>query len=749
MDKLNNTARILFFCLLSFFCASADIAGETVSPGQDIIYKWKPLHVNGGGFTNFVIINQKEPNVVYAGIDVGGVYKSTDYGDSWIPVNKGLQWPTDRLAAALTIDPKYGTLYLGVGKSPRRGGIFKSADDGKSWQLLTRKVRFERNGVSRPRGKGLIVIDPFDPKTLYAGSYKDGIFKSTNGGNTWLRKGLEGKRITSIVIDRADSKTLYVSSVAGREEGEHFQGGIYKSADGGDTWKQIGAGIDDVHQLAMDLSDNAILYAACGAAGIMKSVNGGNTWIEKNNGLEGLLSARMRLNNIKYVSLAVDTKKPGVIYAGSGERKGQIYKSVNGGDVWIKLTGNNKNIYPDGWWIKKTNWPGNDGYFANCLSVDPVDSDRIYVSGRSGIWRSDDGGLTWRPKVKGLEATCMNQIIFDPKRPGLFFVGNTDWIFFRSADGGKTFDRSLKGLGSWDAKEDRDIWNAYKVKNGLCFAIDPRHEPPVIYLGGGASGINSGAVFKSTDGGESWQAANTGLPVAAVTALAIDPLNFHTVFAAVKERGLYKTVNGGKNWERTNLGGDTVFSTTDNVIAIHPKNNNVMYVLDKGNGIYKTIDSGKNWQIISKDLPQDGIKGMDQFVGGLAVDPVNPDVVYAGLRKHGVYKTTDGGKKWKKVTPPYMLHGGAMSIDTADGSLYIASVPGVGDEDIGGFVPGVYKSADGGHTWLAVHNDDLSAISLKVTSLAIDPHSKGKIYLTTQGNGIIVGEPYKYSQRQK
>lgn len=268
MDKLNNTARILFFCLLSFFCASADIAGETVSPGQDIIYKWKPLHVNGGGFTNFVIINQKEPNVVYAGIDVGGVYKSTDYGDSWIPVNKGLQWPTDRLAAALTIDPKYGTLYLGVGKSPRRGGIFKSADDGKSWQLLTRKVRFERNGVSRPRGKGLIVIDPFDPKTLYAGSYKDGIFKSTNGGNTWLRKGLEGKRITSIVIDRADSKTLYVSSVAGREEGEHFQGGIYKSADGGDTWKQIGAGIDDVHQLAMDLSDNAILYAACGAAGM-------------------------------------------------------------------------------------------------------------------------------------------------------------------------------------------------------------------------------------------------------------------------------------------------------------------------------------------------------------------------------------------------------------------------------------------------------------------------------------------------
>lgn len=734
----------LFICSLAILSVCILKADET-SPSTHVNYRWSPININGGGFTNFVIINQKEPNIVYAGIDVGGIYKSTDYGDSWMPVNKGLQWPTDRLAAALTIDQKQRIMYLGVGNS-QKGGIFKSSDHGKSWQLLTRKVKFDRIGVSRPKGRGLIVVDPGDSKIIYAGSYKDGIFKTTDGGITWLRKGLDGKCVSSLLINPANPQIVYASSVIGKERGKDFQGGIFKSSDGGDGWIKIGDMIGDAHQLVMDPTNPNIIYAACGGQGIFKTIDGGNVWVAKNKGLEELMPAKLNLSNIKYVSLTIDPQNPEIIYAGSGERRGQIYKSVNGGDYWVKLTGKRENIYPEGWWIKETNWPGGAGYFANCLLVDPTNSKRIYSAGRSGIWRSDDGGVTWRAKVKGLEATCLHQIAFDPKRPDIFFVGASDWVFLQSGERGKTFERSLKGIGNWDEKEDKNIWEKYRMKNGLCFAIDPRHETSTVYLGGDATEINSGTIFKSTNGGKDWHEANKGLPVAGVTALAIDPANYDTVFAALTEKGLYKTINGGKEWEKVTTGKtDTIFQRKGNLILIHPKSSRVIYILDKGNGVYKTVNGGKDWEIISEDLPQDGIKGMDQFVGGMALDPDNPDIVYVGLRKHGVYKTADGGKKWKKVTPSCIVHGGAMGIDPHDGALYLASVPGVGDEDIGGFTPGIYKSADGGRNWVPIHNDDLLTISLKIICLAIDPHGQGKIYLTTQGNGVIVGEPYEYS----
>lgn len=742
MKKIVYT--LLFFLLV--ISTIRTIRSEEISKQRE--YYWGPININGGGFTNFIIVNPQEPNVVYAGVNVGGIYKSMDYGEHWIPSNKGLNWPTDRLAAALTIDYKREIIYLGVG-GRGKGGIFKSTNNGNSWRLLTRKVKFDgtaEKGVYQSRGKGLIVMGPSESKVIYAGSYKDGIFKSTDGGNTWVNKGLENKRISSILISPVNPQIIYVSSVLVREEKENFQGGIYRSHDGGKNWERIGNGIINVHQLVMDHTDHNIIYASCGAAGIFKTSDGGITWIDKNKGLEELIPAKFKMSNIKYISLAIDPKNSEIIYAGSGERRGQIYKSVNGGDQWTKLTGNKENIYPDGWWIKETNRPGDVGYFANCLSIDPGNNKQIYVAGRSGVWRSDDSGVTWHAKVKGLEATCLSQIALDPKRSGIFFVGSGDWVFFYSGDSGKTFERSLKGIGNWDEEEDKNIWKKYRMKNGLCFAIDPRHEPSTVYLGGDATGINNGTIFKSTNAGKDWHEANTGLPVAGVSALAIDPVNYSVLFAALTERGLYKTINCGNNWEKVNMGKiNNIFQGrgAGNLILIHPKSTNVIYILDKGNGVYKTVNGGKDWENISRNLPHEGIKGMDQFVGGMALDHNNPDVVYLGLRKQGVYKTIDGGEKWKKVTPPYILHGGAMSIDPADGCIYLASVPGVGDEDIEGFVPGIYKSSNDGKSWSPIHTDDLLNISLKVTSLAIDPHSKGKIYLTTQGNGIIVGEPDK------
>lgn len=744
-----RTIRLLLLLLviLALHPAEGVSSGGKETPHQKIYdterYSWRPVRVNGGGYTNFVLPDPSSPNTVYAGVDVGGVYRSDDYGETWIPANKGLNWPSDRLVAALAIDPETGILYLGTG-GYGKGGIFTSTDKGESWKLLTRKVIFNSRGVRQSRGRGLIVIDPSDSGVIYAGSYRDGLFRSVDGGITWTNIGLKGRRISSVLVSPADSKVIYVSSV-GVPGSRDFQGGIFMSMDGGSTWERTGKDIVDVYQLAMDPRDPDVIYAACGSLGIFKTTDGGMTWTEKNNGLGGigLIAAMLDAARTKYLTVDVDPDNPEIVYTGSGSKYGQVYRSEDGGERWRRLTVS-KNILPGDWWYQERQWLGNRGSSVNCLSVDPRDSRRIYVSGRGGVWRSDDAGATWRPKVRGLEATVMNRVVLNPREKGVFYAGNTDWVFFYSLDGGRTIRRTLYGMGNWDIKRDREIYRKYRMKNGRDFAIDPRTYPGTVYIGGDASHKNSGTVFKSTDGGVHWKEANTGLPVARVSALGIDPGDYNTLYAALSGHGIYKTTDGGKTWGPSNNGlpdPEGMFMNYLNEILVHPAAPEIVYILDKGRAVYRTDDRGKNWEIISKGLPHSGFRGMRYYTGGLAVDPENPDTVYAGLYGEGIYRTVDGGKNWKRISPPYITNAGTMDIDPRDGTIYVVSVPETGEEDIRDFVYGIYRSSDKGDTWKAIDNDELLRISLKIKDITVDPHHRGRIYLSTMGNGIIVGEP--------
>jgi len=741
--------KLLFLSLviLALYPADGISSGEKESLHQKIYdkerYSWRQVRVNGGGYTNFILPDPASPNTVYAGVDVGGVYRSDDYGETWIPANRGLDWPSDRLVAALAIDPETGTLYLGAG-GYGKGGIFKSTDKGESWKLLSRKVIFNSRGVQQNRGRGLIVIDPSDSRVIYAGSYRDGLFRSVDGGETWINIGLKGRRISSILVSPADSDVIYVSSV-GLPGSKDFQGGIFRSIDGGAIWERTGKEIVDVYQLAMDPRDPNVIYAACGSRGIFKTMDGGRTWEEKNSGLGGigLIASVLNTRKTRYLTVDVDPNNPEIIYTGSGNRYGQVYRSENGGEQWRRLTGS-RNILPGDWWYQERQWLGNRGSSVNCLSIDPRDSRRIYVSGRGGVWRSDDAGATWRPKVRGLEATVMNRVVLNPRRKGVFYAGNTDWVFFYSLDGGRTILRTLDGMGNWDIKKDRRIYRKYMMKNGRDFAIDPRTIPGTVYIGGDASHKNSGTVFKSTDGGAHWKEANNGLPVARVSALGIDPVDYNTLYAAVSGHGVYKTTDGGKTWRPANKGlpdPEGLFMNYLNEILVHPAAPETVYILDKGRGIYRTVDRGKNWEIISGGLPHSGFRGMRYYTGGLALDPENPDMAYAALYGEGIYRTDDGGKSWKRISPPYITNAGTMDTDPRDGTIYVVSVPEAGEEDIKGFVYGIYRSSDKGNTWKAIDNDELLRISLKIKDITVDPHHRGRIYLSTMGNGIIVGEP--------
>ena len=730
--------KIFFnYFLIIFLFINICFVGLTNSQTKKEDYAWTQINIEGGGFTNFVIADASSPNIVYAGIDIGGVYKSEDYGDHWKPINMGLTWPEDRFSTAFAINSRNGFLFLGVGRSGQKGGIFKSADGGESWHFLTRTIKYLM--PLQRTGRTLIAVDPLNPDILFAGSYKDGIFKSSNGGKTWAEKGLKGKNVSSVLIDPSNTKVIYVSCAksggkkSGLIEKGEAEGGIYKSTDGGNSWSRLDTELNDAYQLAMDPKNPKIIYAACGEKGIFKTEDGGHSWLNKNRGLKLLMT--------KYLSLAIDPANPGIVYVGSGYERGHIYKSTNGGNSWVCLTDDEQKIFPDGWWISKVNRPGGEGYVANSLSIDPKNTKRIYASGRSGVWRSDDGGLTWHAKVKGLEATVIDKIIVDPRIPDKLYLAATDWILFQSMDGGKTITRTLNGIGCWDLESDREFYRRHRSSAGRSFAIDPRTKPSIAYLG--LAG-NSGAIFKSINGGTSWVQVGSGLLKGEVMSLGIAISNYEIMYAAIFQKGVFKTIDGGKTWREVNSGLPELngLFRKGATILVNPLNSEIVYILDKGKGLYKTLDGGEKWRIIGKDLPREGIERMDHFSGGIVIDPQNPDIIYVGLRNHGVYKSIDGGRNWKKISPDYIHSGGAMDIDPKDGCIYVASVPDAGDEDILNFKnPGIYRSYDKGSSWVAIHDETLFKISLKIKSLTVDPHHKGRIYLGTMGNGAIIGEP--------
>jgi photosystem II stability/assembly factor-like uncharacterized protein len=224
------------------------------------------------------------------------------------------------------------------------------------------------------------------------------------------------------------------------------------------------------------------------------------------------------------------------------------------------------------------------------------------------------------------------------------------------------------------------------------------------------AGTISGVMFKTTDGGGSWSAANSGLTATDISALAIDPTNSQTIYAGTIGSGSFKSTNGGGSWNR--LSGLT--ATKVICLVIDPTNNQIIYAGTNGNAVYKSTDGGGSWNSINS-----GITSM--IVMSLAIDQSNSQTLYAGTGA-GVFKTIDGGGSWSSANSELTsIRIKSLVIDpTHSQIIYAAS----------NTIPGeVFKSTDGGGTWSAV----LSGQQIQpVMSLAIDPTNNQTIYASVQ-----------------
>jgi len=256
-----------------------------------------------------------------------------------------------------------------------------------------------------------VAVDPLIPGTLYAGTNEAGLFKSSDGGETWVAVN------NGLAIDPQLSSTLYATILGA---------GIFKSVDGGSTWSAAQTGIPpsvrmSVLALAIDPQTPMTLYAGTNGDNLFKTTDGGNFWT--------------RSGPVNTQALAIDPQTPTTIYAGTDR---DLFKSTDGGVTWGALqTG------------LRANW-------VSALAIDPSEPRTVYLATRSfetspphhPLLKSTDGGATWSDSNNGLPESMLRAVAIDPRNPSILYAGNPGGGVFKSSDGGTTWSAMNEGLTS-------------------------------------------------------------------------------------------------------------------------------------------------------------------------------------------------------------------------------------------------------------------------------------------------------------
>ncbi len=324
-------------------------------------------------YISAIQVDPKRPNVVYVGAGHQGVLKSTDGGQTWSAANKGLTAPPDSAAwrvDALALNARSpNILYAGTGL-----GVFKSSDGARTWRRASTGIDFGDDPLEHRLAEGFIWATAVHGSTVYAagGSRSaGGIWKSTNGGATWKR--VLRSPVVNVALDPRRPNTVYASGIKGGSN--RGRNSIYKTVDGGGRWRRGGPpGLLDNsfgHPVVVDRHRAGLIYAG-GSRGLFASANQGRTWRK-------LLALRKAVSGVN--AIALDPVRANVLYLGTTTRG--FVKSVDGGQTW-----------------SAPRLDGREGGGVSAIAIARTRPQTIYAGvygkGPAGLFASMDGGVTWR-----------------------------------------------------------------------------------------------------------------------------------------------------------------------------------------------------------------------------------------------------------------------------------------------------------------------------------------------------------------
>jgi photosystem II stability/assembly factor-like uncharacterized protein len=613
------------------------------------------------------------------------------------------------------------------------GGVWKTTNAGLTWTPMS-----DKTGIM---SVGAIAVAPSDPNVIYVGtgescwrgniSYGDGMYKSVDGGKTWSHIGLEDTRhISKVIVHPANPDVLFVAAM-GHAYGPNDWRGVFRSSDGGKTWKKVLYKDDKTGaiDLTFDPSNPHVLYAALYEAqrypwtavsggpgsGLYKSSDDGATWKRlEGHGLPSGVLGR--------IGVSVSGADGNRVYAIIEAEKGGIYRSEDAGETWQLLN-------PDHRYTQRA-W-----YFHH-IFADPKNVDTVYVL-NTAVYRSTDGGHSFN-FVRSPHGDN-HGLWIDPTHP--------EWMI-NTNDGGATITHD--GGKSWSSQANQPTAQFYHVAADNAF-------PYRIY---GAQQDNSTvAIISRSDDGvidrPDWYDVGGGESGFVVP----DPTNPDVVYAGSYD-GLItrfdkKThqVQDVSSWPLNPMGsGDAElkhrFQWTA-PIMINPNDPSAVY--HGGEQVFKTTDNGMTWAAISGDLTRND-KTKEQSSGGpltqdntsveyyatvfaLAASPVDKSTLWAGTDDGLVHVTRDGGKNWANVTSKEFGEWSLVSIiepsPHAAGTAYVT----IDRHKLDDFHPYIFKTADFGKTWAKI-TTGLPDSSYAHT-VREDPKRKGMLFAGTE-NGIYI-----------
>lgn len=750
--------------------------------------RFQALHLDGSEVTTMVALDSTGQELIMGG-DVEGLWRTADFGDHWQLSQDGLygaHWRSIACVAWSKLEPGYVYACVGSNASQGNGGFLVSADGGVSWSMRSTKVQFQGNAAGSPPRPGsegqdtdrsvghLLAQDPQPPGStshLYAATYIDGVFRSSDAGHNWSNIGLsDGNHYArAIVLNPANTKELFVGTWDW--ESKHLYGGVWHCPDATNpSFTRLpafptGSGLE--FGTVADLKIvGGYLYAACPLLGIFRAPVTGGAWTSLNGGpITTGTSGPLWLSLDGYLDSAtgdhviVAACGDGVVLGSNPNHTNVVKITIDsaGNVVRTDLTGtatiNIATIPPDdqGFWRATSgyhNWLGGNQFHNAHVLINPNNHSKIYVTGAGGFFRTSNAdaqpqSVVWDMAVNGATMAVAHLFVTDPNDPNHVIIAGSDFVQTDLADptGWDTSKVHSSGGGLGSGNESHAV--AFDPSSNVFTGVNTKY------------GQNAGgAVFWRASGDTTFTWHDTGYPVTNAPMGIFAGSDRSGPFIVVVTQGadVRRAVPGDPtmkqpwNWSASLNTGIGTHGNVGQHCPIAPGNGaGYLYCFDRAQGIFRSADFGNTWTFVWNTVSF-GLTVSDPRSGWLAVNPaVNGELWVctndpgSPFKVSGAGSGTVGSSQVKAMGGNAFPNGSGGIVFTSAGQPYVVALNGPLPTSDPLTSPQLLTLPVGASTWTDAGGDSVGSYASAPGCVAMT--SKGLILIASTEDFGVYGFP--------